>query len=238
MATFYSPKIATNGLVLYLDAGNKKSYDRNGITDYWYDLSGNNNTATMYGDVNTLYSTDANGCFTFASATGTYSGDSTLGFTFSSNMVPTTGNFTLECWVKNVTNSSGQTGMFSNAGSADGYRFGVGYDGVYCLIGPNYTEFGIGFTSNLDSTLWYHVVTTWDRTSAYRINLYRNGSYQNNGGIPSTQTAMQNGAPGIVRSPCCGIYKGKLAIMKVYNRLLTTAEILQNYNATKGRFGL
>jgi len=234
MATGYGPQISTNGLVLYLDAGNTKSYIGSGST--WNDLSELNNTATMYGT--TPFSTDGRGCFDFASATGVNSANSTLGFTFNSNMVPTTGNFTFECWVKNPANTSGQTGMFSNAGGGDGYRFGVGYDGVYCLIGPNYTEFGISFTSNLNSALWYHVVTTWDRTSAYKINLYRNGSYQNNGGIPSTQTAMQNGAPGIVRSPCCGIYTGKLAIMKVYNRLLTETEIVQNYNANKSRFGL
>jgi hypothetical protein len=234
MATRYTPKIVTDGLVLCLDAGNPKSYPGSGTV--WSDLSRNNNTATAYGSP--LFSTDGKGCFDFAGATGTYSGDSTLGFTFGSNMVPTTGNFTFECWVKNVTNASGQTGMFSNAGGADGYRFGVGYDGVYYLIGPNYTESGISFTSSLDSALWYHIVATWDRTSAYRINVYRNGSYQNYGSMPSTQTAIQNGAPGIVRSPCCGIYKGKLAVMKVYNKLLTETEILQNFNAIKGRFGL
>jgi len=235
MATYYTPKIVTDSsLVLYLDAGNPKSYIGSG-TD-WNDLSGNGNNGTAYGSP--PFSTDGRGCFDFSSVTGANSAAASLGFTFASNMVQTTGNFTFECWVKNPTNTSGQTGMFSNAGSGDGYRFGVGYDGVYCLIGPNYTEFGIGFASNLNSALWYHVVTTWDRTSAYRINLYRNGVYQNYGGIPTTQTAMQSGAPGIVRSPCCGLYTGKLAAMKVYNRLLTADEILQNYNSTKTRFGL
>ena len=45
MATKYSPKIITNGLVLSLDAANNKSYPRSGTT--WTDLSGNNNTGTL-----------------------------------------------------------------------------------------------------------------------------------------------------------------------------------------------
>ena len=45
MATKYSPKIITNGLVLSLDAANNKSYPRSGTT--WSDLSGNNNTGTL-----------------------------------------------------------------------------------------------------------------------------------------------------------------------------------------------
>ena len=233
MATRYNSQIIKDGLVMYLDAGNPKSYIGSGTA--WYDLSEKGNNGTAYGSP--VFSTDGKGCFDFATTTGANSAAASLGFTFTSNMVPTTGNFTFECWIKNPP-ASGQTGMFSNAGGGDGYRFGPGYDGVYVLIGPNYTEFGISWNGNLDSTKWYHVVTTWDRTSAYRINAFLNGSYKNYGGIPTTQTAMQNGAPGIVRSPCCGVYTGKLAIMKVYNRLLTDEEIFINYNTTKGRFGL
>jgi Concanavalin A-like lectin/glucanases superfamily len=236
MSYINGPLIVTNGLVMCLDAGNANSYPGTGTT--WKDVSNNGNNATMYGNPSTLFDPDANGCFNFASVSGSPSYNASLGFSFTNNMVPVSGNFTFECWVKNPTNTAGQTGMFSNAGGGDGYRFGVGYDGVYCLVGPNYTEFDLSFTNNLNSSLWYHVVTTWDRTSGYAINLYRNGTYQNNNGIPSTQTASQNGAPGIVRSLCCGVYTGKLAIMKVYNRLLTQTEIYQNFNALRGRFGI
>lgn len=234
MSYYNGPFSATNSIVLYLDAGNTKSFPGSGTS--WADLSGADNHATAYGSP--VFSTDGKGCFDFATVSGTNSWNAGMGFTFASNMVQTTGNFTFECWIKNPP-ASGQTGMFSNAGGGDGYRFGPGYDGVYVLIGPNYTEFGISWPGgNLNSSLWYHVVTTWDRTSAYRINAFLNGIYQNYGSIPTTQTTFTTAAPGIVRSPCCGLYTGKLAIMKVYNRLLTNEEILGNYNATKSRFGL
>ena len=234
MATNYGPpKIISDGLVLCLDAGNPKSYTS--VSNTWIDLSGNGKNASKFGAP--VFSTDGNGCVDFSTATGAGSYAASMGFTFSSNMVPTTGNFTFECWIKNPPVAS-QLGMFSNAGGTDGYRFGVGYNGIYYLVGPNYTEATVSWGENLNSSLWYHAVATWDRTNAYRVSIYLNSIYKNFGSMPTTQTAMQNGAPGLVRGGCCGLYTGKIALFKVYNRLLSNQEISQNYNALKSRFGL
>ena len=46
MATSYSPKIVTDGLVVCLDAGDKNSYPGSGAT--WSDVSGNGNDFTLY----------------------------------------------------------------------------------------------------------------------------------------------------------------------------------------------
>jgi hypothetical protein len=233
MAVIYSPRISTTGLVLTLDAANVRSYPGSGTS--WFDLSGNGNNASMFGSV--PYETDVTQCFNFATATGGASASSSLGFTFTSNMIPTTGNFTLSFWVKNPNSSSGQVGLFSNAGGANGYRFGIGLNGIYFLIGPTYTEGGINFITAISSSTWNSVVAVYSRTTA-QILLYLNGIFQNSTSIPVSQTEFSNVAPGIVRSPCCGIYTGKLATCSAYNRALTADEILQNYNATKGRYGL
>lgn len=234
MPNYYGPKVVTDQIALYLDAGNRKSFLGSGTS--WSDLSGNSNTATAYGSP--VFSGDGGGCFDFSTATGVASYAATMGFTFASNMVTRTGNFSFECWIKNPP-ASNQGGMFSNAGSGDGYRFGPASNGVYYLIGPSYTESVITWASgNLNSTLWYHIVTTWDRTTEKKVNVYLNGKYENFGTMPSSQTIFPDIAPGIVRSPCCGLFTGKLAVMKVYNKLLSPDEILQNYNATKTRFGL
>jgi hypothetical protein len=232
MATLYSPKIVTDGLVLYLDATNEKSYG--GTGSLWKNLGGSVN-GTMYGSV--PFSVDVVKCFDFAGATGANAANSSLGFTFSSNMIPTTGNFTLECWIKNPNAAYVQVGMFSNAGGGDGYRFGVGQNGIYWLIGPTYAEGGIAYADSFDNMKWHHVVTTWDRTSTKRIYLYLDGKYQNLANMNATQTAFSATSPGLVRSACCGIYTGKIAVMSAYNRLLTADEVLANYNATKGKFG-
>lgn len=234
MGLNHSPRIVTDGLVLCLDAGNKKSYSGSGTA--WNDLSGRNNNATMYGSV--PFETDVAQCFNFSTATGVNSASSTLGFTFGSNMVQTTGDFTISCWIKNPNTSSGQVGLFSNAGGADGYRFGVGTDGVYFLIGPTYTEGGITFSSTLSTTVWHNIVAVYDRTTSKNVRVYRNGIYNNSGTIPTTQTAFTNATPGMVRSACCGVYTGKVAAFHVNNKALSEAEIQQNFNALRGRFGL
>ena len=230
--------IVTNGLVLALDAADRNSYPGSGTT--WTDLSGNGNNGTMYGSI--PFGTDVTSCFDFATVTGigpgNASANASLGFTFNSNMIPTTGNFTFSCWIKNPNASVSQTGLFSNSIAGDGYRFGVGLNGIYVLIGPTYTEFVIPFSSTLSSSLWYNVVAVFSRTTA-SILLYLNGVFQNSGSIPVSQTAF-NGAqvPGLVRSACCGIYTGKLAGFSAYNRALTAAEVSQNFNALRGRFGI
>jgi len=232
MGIAYNPTIITQNLVLCLDAANPKSYPGSGTA--WADLSGNGNNGTMFGSV--PFETDVTSCFNFSTATGANAANSSLGFTFGSNMIPITGNFTFSCWIKNPNSSSSQVGLFSNASGSNGYRFGVGLNGIYFLIGPTYTEGTVSFSSSLSASLWYNVVAVYSRTTA-QILLYLNGIYQNAASIPSTQTTMQNGTPGLVRSACCGIYTGKLGSFSAYNRALTAQEIQQNFNATKSRFG-
>ena len=233
MALAHSPRLVTSSLVLCLDAGNTKSYSGSGST--WRDLSGKGNNATMYGSV--PFSTDVAPCFDFATATGASSAASSLGFTFGSNMISTTSNFTFSCWIKNPNTSVGQVGLFSNAGGGDGYRFGVGTNAVYYLMGPTYTEGTVSFSSTLSASLWYNVVGVYSR-STLQFLLYLNGVYQNVASLPSTQTAFTNSTPGLVRSACCAIYTGKLASFMAYNKSLDANEIAQNYAALRGRFAV
>ena len=236
MAVTRGPRIVTDGLVLCLDAADRNSFVNGNNT--WRDLSGGNYDASIYGSI--PISTDAGVCYDFATVLGATAQASSLGFTFTNNMVPTTGNFTLNTWIKNPPDSVGQSGLFSNAGSGDGYRFGIGKNGVYWLIGPTYAESTVAFLSTLNSTSWYNVTAIFARSEATpQIRVYLNGVFQNSGNFNASQTAFTNTAPGMVRSPCCmPIFNGKLATFNVYNRTLSINEIKQNYDATKSRFGL
>lgn len=237
-----NPDLVDNGLILCIDGMNLRSWPGSGTI--WYDVSGQTNTATMYGSVPT--STDGGGCFDFATVTGSGAAPAaaaTLGFTFVNNMIPTTGSFTLCAWIKNPPVSVGQVTLLSNAGSGDGYRWGIGLDAVYVLIGPTYSEPTLSFSSTLSASLWYYVATVFDRAGTNsggtpQWQLYLNGVYQTATNMQSSQTAFSNTAPGIVRNPCCNLYTGKLAVMTAYNRALSGSEILQNFEALKGRFGV
>ncbi len=61
MTNSYGPSIVRDGLVLYLDAGDRNSYPGTGNT--WYDLSGNNNHGTIYNSL--PYNTNNKGYFDF-----------------------------------------------------------------------------------------------------------------------------------------------------------------------------
>lgn len=239
MSLFHSPQIIRNGLTLYLDAANVKSYPGTGST--WYDLSSKNTNANMYGSV--PYTTDLTQCFDFSSASGANSPNSSLGFTLSSSVTPSIGSYTFECWVKNPPYDPVQYGMFSNAGGGDGFRWGVSRNGVYVLCGPTYTEGAIAYSSSWDNTKWHHVITIFDRSGIINgspnIYLYLDGVYQTNTlSLPSSQTSQNATAPGIVRSPCCGIWTGKLAKLSVYNGIFTANQVTTNFEANRGRFGI
>jgi hypothetical protein len=239
MAINYNPQIVTSDLVLYLDAINSKSY--NGTTT-WFDLSPSKVNGVMFGTVPT--SSDGGACFDFATVTGAGASSASLGFTFASNMIPTTGSFTFSTWIKNPPTTVGQTGLFSNAGGGDGYRFGVGRDACYVLNGGvgavGYSEPQPVFTSTLNTTSWYNVVMIFDRANATpQWNLYLNGVLQTSTNMAANaNTAFTNNAPGLVRSACCGLYTGKLATFSAYSKALSATEILQNFNTLRGRFGV
>jgi hypothetical protein len=230
MSLAHSPKIITDSLALCLDASNIKSYDT-GYT-VWYDVSGNNNNGTMFGVP--VIETDVVKCFNFATVTGASASAASMGFTFASNMVTTTGNFTFSAWIKNPPSSSGQVGLFSNSGSGDGYRFGIGLNGIYYLIGPSYKENTINFLSSISSGTWNNVVLVFSR-STQTMKLYLNGIFQNSDTL-AAQTAFANVAPGLVRSACCGLYTGKISQFFVYNKELSANEISQNFSALRGRY--
>lgn len=233
MALTVRDSIVGDSLAFYIDAGNTNSYSGSGAT--WRDLVAGRNCSAYNNTV--VFENDVQPCFNFATASGTSSGNAGLGFSVSGNPVSTTSAFTFSCYVKNVNSSSGQVGLFSNAGSADGYRFGVGQNGIYVLCGPSYNEGAVSFNASITTTDWYHVSCVYDRPNQiYRA--YLNGEPQGTKAMGGVQSTMQNGSPGIVRSACCGIYYGKLASFMVHNKALSDAEQRQNFQATRQRFGI
>lgn len=238
MASSIGPDIIESGLVLHLDAANPRSYPGTGTG--WFDISGRSNNATMFGSV--PYTIDTVSCFDFSTGTGDFSYTSSLGFTFLTDMVPRSGNFTFSCWVKNPNPTPSAVGLFSNTGYIDGYRFGVHQSGAYYLISganfANYTEGGINFLASLSTDSWHNIVMVFNR-NGLKMNLYRNGVFQGDANLPAIQDTMSgNNIPGIVRSGCCSRYTGKLASFSVYNYGLNVSEIQQNFVALRGRFGV
>jgi hypothetical protein len=100
-------------------------------------------------------------------------------------------------------------------------------------------------------TTWSNVQTptnsislnNWFLFSAVRnstnLKLYLNGVLQTESTITlSSRTSFGSIRIGNTDGNGFQRYNGKIAVSRIYNRALTAIEVLQNYNAQKGRFGL
>ena len=98
-------------------------------------------------------------------------------------------------------------------------------------------------TTEIVTNTWYHTVISRDDgdDGAAIIQMFLNGELKRtltNGrcdvNYPDTNTTIQIGHGGSQT----GAMDGDIAVVRVYNKQLTLAEVQQNYNAIKSRFGL
>ena len=96
MGTKYNPRSITNGMILYVDAANTRSYPGSGNT--WYDLSGNQRHITLYNTP--TFSSTNNGAIDFDAPSSEYGT-----FTSPGNLSV----FTCEAWIKVNTSPASNT---------------------------------------------------------------------------------------------------------------------------------
>ena len=214
MAFNYSPKIVTDGLVLCLDAGNIKSFVSGSTT--WRDLTTNNSNGTLTNGP--IYNSTNGGSIQF-DGTDDYVATSTV-------LCNSNGNTTISYWI-NCNSFSAVAG----AGSIcqDSNITSTCWNGTFDTLFYNVAKKQL--VTPLLTNTFYHI--TLDTTN-YLIYV--------NGVLANTQNVSYGWGTDVV-SPRIGknrynSFSGKMYIFSVYNRILTAAEIRQNYNATKGRFGL
>jgi hypothetical protein len=218
---FQEENIVTNGLTINLDAGNSSSYAGTGTS--WYDTSGNNYSGTITNGP--AFSGQNGGMITFD---GTNDHIVIPGFSI-------TGSFTIEVWCF-TTSLSGVIVVGKYGGGS--YDFWVGvFSGIFkfSISMPNKIE---PFTATISANTWYHVTAVYNAT-ALTASIYLNGTLsQTVSGTFAFQNPPGNYAVGAFGQNGSYYWPGNIPIHRYYNRVLTSAEILQNYNATKGRFGL
>lgn len=223
MATNYNPSIVTSGLVLALDAGNIKSYPGSGTT--WTDLSGNSNTGTLISSP--TFSSVNGGSLTFNGSTNYVDcGNAT-------NLQLYTG--TIAAWIKASSGNSSYRGIIVKQNA---WALFVYNDQLAAYSWNGYGVQGTGITVG-DNT-WHHVTMTFTSTdlgAANNTSVYIDGNlvstariYHLNHSIPVTLASGTNSASQILN--------GNIAQALVYNVALSSTQILQNYNALRGRYGL
>jgi len=230
MGLSHSPSIVMNGLVLALDAGNRKSYSGSGTT--WNDLSGRGNTGTL---VNGVGYNSGNG--------GSLSFDGTDDYVINSSTtdIPT-GNSsrTIQFWVypKADTNNFIQLGT----GGGGNQVYIVNF---YNITGTRYlfTD-GVNAANNLTiSGAQLPTLNTWNHitfgSSGQNWFYYVNAVSQASGTWSTTiNTIGQKVIIGKRDDTVQLTTNGNISQVSIYNRALSASEIQQNFNALRGRFGI
>ena len=223
MAIGYNPSIVMNGLVLCIDPANVKSYPKTGNT--CIDVSNNGNNGNMINVAG--YNTANSGSFIFNGA------NSYIDCGSSSNL-NTGNNISTIVWFNSNSNAaysvlasklfSGYTLGWEIANSSGGLR-------VSMRPGP-YIDF-TGASITLGK--WYMGAFTYDGISC---RMYVDGAFWSAGAI-SGATNLNSTATFQIGSRFGGNnFNGNIGMTMMYNRKLSDAEILQNFNATRGRYGI
>ena len=238
--TFGYKNIITRGLVFHLNAGTPESYPGSGNS--WYDLSSGAYHGTL---TNGPTYNSANG--------GSIVFDGTNDYITTGDVDHGTSEFTLEAWVyfsafnsnnciikKNTDNDywPAISLYVDNTGVIRGYYSSQTYGA--CLEGA-YTSTGIVTTGQ-----WVHVAYSKGPNGYTEMKIYKNGVSQSfsfylygshinqvcNSSKPVI-VGIDFDTPNYI-SPV----NGKIPIVRIYNRQLTSDEMLYNYNVEKTRFGL
>jgi hypothetical protein len=231
MSAFGGPNIVDNGLVLYLDAGNRKSYPGSGTT--WFDKSGRGNNGTLTNgptfNTGSLGSIVFDGTNDYVDCGNSPTLNNTLQISVSmwyrSNALPVSPFYTY-CLMSSQQLTPPYNGIDVRGSSINTLSFAIAINNSESLV-----QLG-----NITVGQWINVVATYNGNF---INGYRNGilvqSVSKTGSIDvSTQSLWIGNNPSFTPR----YYNGNIATTQIYNRALTSQEILQNYNATKGRFNL
>jgi hypothetical protein len=235
----HSPKIVTDGLVLALDAGNTKSYPGTGTT--WFDKSGFSNNGMLVNGP--TFSTGSLGSIVFdgtndyiSTPIQTISRPWTFSTWFNFSSLTTNGGFNTLFGQDTSLSISRGTFYFQKAG---GTFEGVVQNKInFSLVK---TDGSIVVTNGLNviqTNTWYNYTAVLTPTS---ISLYENGILQNTTTnsdsfiTPNTNIVLN---AGYFNNNIVDYWPGQSSIFHMYNKALSAAEVSQNFNALRGRFGI
>jgi len=223
------PTIVTDGLVFYMDAGNPRCYISGSsiCTDVIFNAEGTIDNTINFNPTN-------GGYWEFDGSDSDIALGAQTAGQWSSDPC------TFEFVVRKTTLSSGILFM-----DRTDWKGTDGVEMFFYYYGGNLTfesrAAGNGSSSPavasspLSIDVWYHLVGVCDGTDG---KVYVNGEEDGTDTILPINNSTGNSYIGVYGNGSSTNFGGDLGLMRIYHKALTAAEVLQNYNANKERFGL
>lgn len=246
MACNVGPDIVRDGLVLHLDSGNQDSFPRSGST--WYDISSYNRDFTLSG---VTYGNLGNGSLIFDGADCGYIDISSISSLKIENFLFS--NHSIELWFYITTHSAAPgDSTETNQGliTWPGNHNNISINAAGKLIFTMWNSSRTSTTSNtiIDAVpinIWHHAIHVCDYTNSVWTWYVDGVAVKTSNTVATSSMLSLDGNPanrifvGAARNS--GNYQwflndGRISVVKLYNRALSSNEILCNYHALKGRF--
>ncbi len=214
------PKIVNDGLVLYLDASAPNSYSPYFTPTTWKDLSGNNNSGSFVGGP--TFDSGNGGSIVF---------DGVNDYVNLGNPGLISDDFCIVLWFKT---SSNKTNYYFSSGYNSQPTILIFDGGVWIGGTALANQQSIGNTETGNPVCV--VVNRFNKESkVYLNNILQSTNTVDTVLLTNSQYTIGYALP---RNNSTAYFHGQFYITQIYNRALTAQEVLQNYNATKSRFGL
>jgi hypothetical protein len=224
MGLSHSPSIVTNGLVLYLDAANVKSYPGTGTT--WTDLSSSGNNGTLVNGVG--FNSSNGGSMVFDGVDDFINGG-------NSSVLDVGNNITVNCWFFVNSTSSYQPIIAKVLNDYSlGWEIANSSGNFRVTLRPTATQIEV-ISGTLTAGNWYMGTMTFNNTTA---RLYLNGVEVGSSSSGGPVTLNSSQSLNIGRRIQQNYYNGNIAQVSIHNRALSAQEIQQNFNALRGRYGI
>jgi hypothetical protein len=213
------PPIATDGNVLHLDGGLPASYPLVGTS--WYDLTENSNNSVLINGVTYNSSSkgylEFNGSNQYVSVTGTTS-------------IPIgNSNYTIGVWFNADTlGSKGLVGWGNYGTSNEANAFRLTSNGLVNYWWLN----DLTVTTTITPGNWYYAVATFDGTTR---SIYVNGSLIGSD-TPTGHNVTTSGNLTVGVTNSTEYFDGDIGDVQIFDRAITSTEILQNYNSFVKRY--
>lgn len=224
----------SDGLVLNLDASNLKSYIGTGTN--WNDLSGSLNNGVL--NANVAYNNTNGGILSFNGSS------SQVTIADNASLEPGSNDWTMEAWVNSSSLTAFQVllGKFKNGGTANDVSYGIRINAgrMYAIYGNGTVDVATSdYTVQQNS--WYHVVYVFKSGQNKSIETYINGTliYTDTHTLDfilNTSNSLYLGSWNNSEIPRS--LNAKLGAVRLYNRALSSSEVLNNFNVHRKRFGL